>query len=53
MRERRRVLLVQPVLDYSALEPGQAADGAIRAMARSLELDRAHGVGVRLTGTCR
>ncbi|MBV8186849.1 MAG: MMPL family transporter [Alphaproteobacteria bacterium] len=50
IRERRRVLLVQPVLDYTALEPGQAADDAIRTAARSLELDRAHGIRVRLTG---
>jgi hopanoid biosynthesis associated RND transporter like protein HpnN len=44
------VILVQPVLDYTALEPGQAADDAIRVAARALELDRAHGVRVRLTG---
>ena len=50
IRERRRVLLVQPVLDYTALEPGQAADDAIRDAARTLELDRTHGVRVRLTG---
>jgi hopanoid biosynthesis associated RND transporter like protein HpnN len=50
VRERRRVILVQPVLDYTALEPGAAADGAIRAIARGLDLDRAHGVRVRLTG---
>src|SRR5262249_22245590 len=50
IRERRRVLLVQPVLDFSALEPGEAADDAIRATARSLGLERAHGVRVRLTG---
>jgi hopanoid biosynthesis associated RND transporter like protein HpnN len=38
------------VLDYTALEPGQAADDAIRTAARGLELDRTHGVRVRLTG---
>ena len=46
----RRVVVVQPALDYSALQPGQAASDAIRTMARSLDLDPAHGVTVRLTG---
>jgi hopanoid biosynthesis associated RND transporter like protein HpnN len=50
IRERRRVLLVQPVLNYGALEPGQAASEAIRETARSLGLDRDHGIRVRLTG---
>jgi len=48
--ETRQVLLVQPVMDYSALQPGAAASDAIRAVARSLGLDSAHGVTVRLTG---
>jgi len=38
------------VLDYAALEPGLAASEAIRATARSLGLDPAHGATVRLTG---
>jgi hopanoid biosynthesis associated RND transporter like protein HpnN len=49
-RQTRRVLIVQPVLDYSALQPGAAASNAIRTTARSLDLDPAHGVSVRLTG---
>lgn len=49
-RQTRRVLLVQPVLDYTALQPGQAASTVIRETARSLRLDSAHGVSVRLTG---
>ena len=48
--QTRRVLLVQPVMDYSALQPGAAASNAIRAAARSLGLDPAHGVSMRLTG---
>jgi uncharacterized protein len=48
--QTRRVLVVQPVLDYSALQPGQAASNAIRTTARSLDLDATHGVSVRLTG---
>jgi hypothetical protein len=48
--ETRHVVLVQPVMDYAALEPGAAASDAIRATARDLSLDPAHGVVVRLTG---
>ncbi len=49
-RAKRHVILVQPALDFTALEPGQASSDAIREMARSLGLDPAHGVSVRLTG---
>ncbi len=46
----RRVVIVQPVLDFAGLQPGLAASEAIRATARSLGLDAAHGISVRLTG---
>ena len=47
---KRRLVLVQPVLDHAALMAGEnAADGVFRA-ARELKLDEAHGVRVRLTG---
>jgi len=46
----RQVVLVQPVMNYSELQPGAAASAAIRSTARSLGLDPAHGVTVRLTG---
>ncbi|MFO1158774.1 MAG: MMPL family transporter [Reyranellaceae bacterium] len=49
-RDTRRLILVQPGMDYSQLRPGQRASDAIRAAARSLDLDPAHGVTVRLTG---
>jgi hypothetical protein len=49
-RETRGIILVQPVMDYTALQPGLAASEAIRTTARSLGLDPAHGVTVRLTG---
>ncbi|MDJ0391097.1 MMPL family transporter [Roseomonas sp. E05] len=49
-RQTRRFILVQPVMDYSALQPGKAASDALRAAARALALDPAHGVTVRLTG---
>jgi uncharacterized protein len=49
-RETRHVLLVQPVMDYAALQPGAAASDAIRHIAGSLSLDPTHGVTIRLTG---
>ncbi|HVN01143.1 MAG TPA: MMPL family transporter [Caulobacteraceae bacterium] len=49
-RELRKILLVNPKLDYAQLEPGAEASDAIRADARTLALDAAHGATVRLTG---
>ncbi|SHJ85294.1 hypothetical protein SAMN02745194_03554 [Roseomonas rosea] len=49
-RETRRFVLVQPVMDYRALQPGTAGSAAIRDTARQLNLDPAHGVTLRLTG---
>ena len=46
----RHIVLVDPVLDFSKLEPGSNASSYIRQSARSLGLDPAHGVHVRLTG---
>ena len=48
--ELRRFILAQPVLDYSALSPGEAAQDAVRAAARELNLTPEHGVRVRQTG---
>ena len=48
--DTRRFVLVQPVLDFGALEPGAAATAAVRAAARELNLDADHGVRLRLTG---
>ena len=47
----RQFILVQPVLDYSALEPGSKSSDGIHQIARDLNLDQAHGVTVRLTGS--
>ncbi|HEY0269903.1 MAG TPA: MMPL family transporter, partial [Sphingomonas sp.] len=47
----RRLVLVNPVLDYDALMPGAAASDAIRAAATALKLDPGHGVTVRLSGS--
>ncbi len=46
----RRLILVQPKLDYGSLEPGDAAVSAIAEHARVLGLDAAHGINVRATG---
>lgn len=48
--ETRRFIEAQPRLDYEALEPGQRATDAIRALVRKLDLTPDQGVRVRLTG---
>jgi len=49
-RELRRFILVQPILDYSALQPGERASAAIRLSAHELGLDADPRLRVRLTG---
>ena len=49
-RELRHFVLVQPVLDFSRLQPGARASDAIRQAARELHLTPDQGVRVRLTG---
>jgi uncharacterized protein len=49
-RELRHFILVQPVLDYDALQPGDRATRVIRAQAVSLGLTPDRGVRVRITG---
>ena len=48
--ELRRFIEIEPVLDYSALEPGRAARDAIMQTAQQLRLDRDYQARVRLTG---
>jgi hopanoid biosynthesis associated RND transporter like protein HpnN len=50
MAPKRRILLVQAKLNYSALEPGADTQDGVRDLARELKLDAAHGVKVRMTG---
>ena len=45
-----RFLRIQPVLDYSELEPGLKASNAIRQAAAELKLGSAYQAHVRLTG---
>ncbi len=49
-RALRRFVLVQPVLDYAAFEPGERAREAVHEAARALGLTPARGVSVGLTG---
>ena len=49
-QELRRFIEVEPVLDYSALEPGRASSNAVMQAAQELHLDRNYQARVRLTG---
>jgi hopanoid biosynthesis associated RND transporter like protein HpnN len=49
-RELRRFILVRPVLDFSAVEPGRKAVVAVKAAAQAEGLVPARGVRVRVTG---
>lgn len=49
-QELRHLILVDPILDFSRLEAGAQPIAAIRAAAKALRLDAAHGVSVRITG---
>ncbi|MBX9664741.1 MMPL family transporter [Novosphingobium sp.] len=46
----RQLILFQPVLDYTALKPGEKASRAIAVAARNAGLDASRGVTVRITG---
>jgi hopanoid biosynthesis associated RND transporter like protein HpnN len=46
----RRLVLIDPKLDFSSLQPAENAVGVIRDTAKAAGLDSAHGVTVRLTG---
>ncbi|RZF31598.1 RND transporter [Paraburkholderia sp. UYCP14C] len=46
----RSFVVVQPVVNYDALEPGAAASSSIRATAVSLHLEQRYGATIRLTG---
>jgi hopanoid biosynthesis associated RND transporter like protein HpnN len=47
----RRLIVVQPVLNFNSLNPADEAMEAVRSLAVSLGLDADHGVRVRLTGS--
>ena len=48
--ELRHFIDIQPVLDFSALQPGKAATDAIRQAASELKLDTTYQARTRLTG---
>ena len=48
--ESRQFVELIPRVDYASADPGEAALAAVRAEARQLGLDPAHGVTLRLTG---
>ncbi|HYK79367.1 MAG TPA: MMPL family transporter, partial [Micropepsaceae bacterium] len=50
LRETRRIIEVQAVLDYTKLAPGAASNDLIRRLAADLHLNPDEGVSVRLTG---
>jgi uncharacterized protein len=50
LRDLRKFILAKPVLDYTALEPGEASSDALRAVVNDLHLTPDNGVRVRLTG---
>ena len=47
----RRLIEVRPMLDFSALQPGQVSSKAIRQAASDLQLDKKYQARVRLTGS--
>jgi len=48
--DTRKFVMIQPVLDYNALEPGKEATKLIRRVAADQKIDEAHGLRMRLTG---
>lgn len=48
--ERRRLIVVQPRLDYTKLLPGETPVKGLRRLAKELRLDPEHGIHVRITG---
>ena len=49
--ESRRLIVIQPALDFTSLAPAERAMEALRGIARELALDAEHGARVRLTGS--
>jgi hopanoid biosynthesis associated RND transporter like protein HpnN len=48
--ETRRIVLIKPIIDYSALQPGADAIALVRQAAAELGVDAAHDLKLRLTG---
>ena len=48
--DTRKFVMIQPALDYNALEPGREATTLIRKIARDLKITPENGLRMRLTG---
>jgi hopanoid biosynthesis associated RND transporter like protein HpnN len=48
--ERRRFIVAEPKLDFSKLQPAEAAMSTIKRLAQELHLDESHGIRLRITG---
>ncbi len=48
--QRRQFIMTQPVLYATESSPGEAAFQAVSNIARQLQIDKAHGITVRVTG---
>jgi hopanoid biosynthesis associated RND transporter like protein HpnN len=48
--ELRKFIMIQPVLDYNALQPGEKATALLRKLAADLKIAPEHGLRMRLTG---
>ncbi|KAB1081539.1 MMPL family transporter [Methylobacterium soli] len=46
----RKFVMIQPVLDFNALQPGYAASKLIRNVGKNLKITPEHGLRMRLTG---
>lgn len=49
-QDKRRIVLIKPIIDYSALQPGEDAIELVRATAKELDLTQETGITMRLTG---
>jgi len=51
LRDLRKFILTQPVLDFASLSPGEKATAAVRTIAQELKLTPENGVTLRMTGS--
>ncbi len=49
--ERRRFIIVKPRLDFASLQPAEKAIDTVRGLAGELNINAAHGLRLRLTGS--
>ncbi|MHC2107570.1 MULTISPECIES: MMPL family transporter [unclassified Methylobacterium] len=49
--DKMKFVMIQPVLDFNALEPGYQATKLIRNVAQDLKINAENGLRMRLTGT--